>query len=85
MTATQDLHGKTIFVTGGSGGLGNAISKALAARGAHVTIFARRQGQLDEAKQEIIATTLSANQEINAVALDLADASKVPLPRPGSN
>lgn len=77
MKATKSLQGKTVFITGGSGGLGKAISKELAARGAHVTIFARRQGPLDEARKEIIATRLSEDQEVNAISLDLADASKV--------
>ena len=51
--------------------------------GAHVTIFARRQGPLEEAKQEIMAISSNAKQEINAVSLDLANSSEVLLPRPG--
>ncbi|KAI2465871.1 putative short chain dehydrogenase/ reductase [Annulohypoxylon bovei var. microspora] len=77
MGVPKSLQGKTVFVTGGSGGLGKAISKELAARGAHITIFARRQGPLDEARKDILAARLSEDQEINAVSLDLADASKV--------
>lgn len=48
--------------------------------GAHITIFARRQGPLDEAKDEILAARLNEDQDVNAVSLDLADASKVILP-----
>ncbi|KAI5868186.1 putative short chain dehydrogenase/ reductase [Durotheca rogersii] len=77
MGATKSLRGKTVFVTGGSGGLGKAISKELASKGAHITIFSRRQGALDEARQEILAARLSEDQEVNAVSLDLSDASKV--------
>jgi len=77
MEADQDLYGKTVFITGGSGGLGKAISKQLAARGAHITIFSRRPGPLTEAKEEIAASCVSASQEINAIAIDMADASKV--------
>ncbi|KAI1209351.1 putative short chain dehydrogenase/ reductase [Annulohypoxylon truncatum] len=77
MGAPKTLKGKTVFVTGGSGGLGKAISKELAARGAHITIFARREGPLEEAKKDILTARLSEDQEINAVSLDLADASKV--------
>jgi 3-dehydrosphinganine reductase len=47
--------------------------------GAHVTIFARRQGPLDEAKAAIAASALSSKQEINSVAIDMADAVKVVL------
>ncbi|KAI1099371.1 putative short chain dehydrogenase/ reductase [Jackrogersella minutella] len=77
MGTSKSLQGKVVFVTGGSGGLGKAISKELAARGAHITIFARRQGPLDDAKKEILAARLSEDQEIDAVSLDLADAYKV--------
>ncbi|RHZ55809.1 uncharacterized protein CDV56_104290 [Aspergillus thermomutatus] len=78
MKPDQDLLGKTAFVTGGSGGLGKAISNILAARGAHVTIFARRPGPLEDAKNEIIKNCVDASrQEINAVAVDMADASAV--------
>jgi 3-oxoacyl-[acyl-carrier protein] reductase len=34
----MDLQGKTAFVTGGSGDLGGAIARALAAAGADVAI-----------------------------------------------
>ncbi|GAQ09759.1 3-ketodihydrosphingosine reductase tsc10 [Aspergillus lentulus] len=78
MRPDQDLFGKTAFVTGGSGGLGKAISNILAARGAHVTIFARRQGPLENAKNEIVGNCVDADrQEINAVAVNMADASAV--------
>ncbi|KNG85245.1 putative short chain dehydrogenase/reductase family oxidoreductase [Aspergillus nomiae NRRL 13137] len=78
MKPNQDLLGKTAFVTGGSGGLGKAISNILAARGAHVTIFARRPGPLEDAKNEIVGNCMDASrQEINAVAVNMADASAV--------
>ncbi|XDG09181.1 hypothetical protein ABKA04_008796 [Annulohypoxylon sp. FPYF3050] len=77
MGVPKSLKGKTVFVTGGSGGLGKAISKELAARGAHITIFARREGPLEEAKKDIIAARISEDQEINAVSLDLAESSDV--------
>jgi len=73
----QDLHGKTAFVTGGSGGLGRTIATALAVRGAHVTIFARKEGPLAEAKAAITAKALSKEQEINAIAIDMANATQV--------
>ncbi|KAF7184323.1 hypothetical protein CNMCM7691_005075 [Aspergillus felis] len=78
MKPDYDLFGKTAFITGGSGGLGNAISNILAARGAHVTIFARRPGPLEDAKNEIVRNCVDVDrQEINAVAVNMADASAV--------
>lgn len=65
-------------MTGGSGGLGKAISNILAARGANVTIFARRPGPLADAQNEIGGNCVDADrQEIDAVAVDMADASAV--------
>ncbi|KAI1388534.1 putative short chain dehydrogenase/ reductase [Hypoxylon trugodes] len=77
MNASHDMRGKTVFVTGGSGGLGKAISKELARRGAHVSIFSRRPMPLKEAREEIMATCQNTDQDINAIAIDMADASKV--------
>ena len=44
---------KHCFITGGSTGLGKALAIALVKRGAHVTIVARRQSELDKAATEI--------------------------------
>ncbi|KAJ5718048.1 short chain dehydrogenase/ reductase [Penicillium malachiteum] len=78
MKPNQDLFGKTAFVTGGSGGLGKAISISLASRGAHITIFSRRLKPLEIAKNEIITNCADpSRQEINAVPIDLADAEAV--------
>ena len=51
--AGVDLTGKTILVTGASGGLGEETARALAARGASVTIAARSQDKLDAAAARI--------------------------------
>ncbi|KAI0193450.1 putative short chain dehydrogenase/ reductase [Astrocystis sublimbata] len=75
--STGDMEGKTAFITGGSGGLGKALAKAVARRGAHVTLFARRQGPLDEAKREVEGCRRSETQDINTVAIDLSDAKQV--------
>ncbi|RYP27316.1 hypothetical protein DL767_007740 [Monosporascus sp. MG133] len=77
MAPKLDVSGKTVFVTGGSAGLGLEISKAVAAQGAHVTIFARRQKLLDEARSVIKDVRRSKEQEINAVSVNLANASEV--------
>lgn len=48
-----DLSGRVAVVTGGSGGLGKAAAKALAAFGASVVVTARRLEALQEAAEEI--------------------------------
>lgn len=45
--------------------------------GAHITIFARRQGPLDEARNEILAARRNTKQEVFAVSLDLGNPSEV--------
>ncbi|CAG8453899.1 8484_t:CDS:10 [Funneliformis caledonium] len=46
-------QGKHAYVTGGSSGLGRAIAKLLASKGAHVTIVARGKEDLKTALEEI--------------------------------
>ncbi|KAI0104842.1 putative short chain dehydrogenase/ reductase [Nemania sp. FL0031] len=77
MASSNNMNGKTVFVTGGSGGLGKAIGKLLASRGAHVTIFGRREHVLEDARKEICEARLHESQNINAVALDLSDHARV--------
>ncbi|KAL9119243.1 MAG: hypothetical protein Q9187_004203 [Circinaria calcarea] len=77
MKNKQQFRGKTVFVAGGSSGLGKEISKALAAQGAHITIFARRQGPLNEARNEILTARQDIEQEVHAVPLDLGNPSQL--------
>ena len=43
----MELHGKTVLLTGATGGLGRAIAKALAARGAHLVLSSRKSDELE--------------------------------------
>jgi len=52
-----DLSGKTALVTGGSRGIGLAVTKALAEHGADVAIVARTKEQLEAAGRQIQADT----------------------------
>ncbi|NNF76443.1 MAG: SDR family NAD(P)-dependent oxidoreductase [Rhizobiales bacterium] len=67
---TGILQGKTAVVTGASRGIGYAVSKALAAQGAHIIAVARTIGGLEELDDEIKAAGGSAT----LVPLDLKDA-----------
>ncbi len=64
------LDGKTAWITGGGGGIGEAAAKALAASRAHVVVSGRRRGELDRVVEEITASGGSAE----AAVLDVVDA-----------
>jgi 3-dehydrosphinganine reductase len=42
-----------------------------------VTIFARSQGPLDEARELILSARKSEDQDVNAVSVDMANAAEV--------
>ena len=65
---------KRALVTGGSGGLGTSICRALSATGAHVIVHAHRQ--LERA-QALAAELVAQGGNASAVAFDLADAQGV--------
>ena len=53
LTTLFSLEGKTAVVTGGTSGIGRALSLGLADAGADVVATARRQQQVDETAAEI--------------------------------
>jgi short-subunit dehydrogenase len=67
----KDFKGKMIYITGGSMGIGLSIARLMAARGANVLIFARRQQYLDDTLKEIKAAGISSGQKFMSIALDM--------------
>jgi NAD(P)-dependent dehydrogenase (short-subunit alcohol dehydrogenase family) len=51
--STETFDGKVAVVTGASRGIGRATARALAERGAHVVMLARREGRLREESDSI--------------------------------
>lgn len=66
LTGLFDLHGKTAYVPGGYGGIGEAIAWGLAMAGARVAVSGR-----DEAKAQAVASALqAAGHEAMGLAMD---------------
>jgi NAD(P)-dependent dehydrogenase (short-subunit alcohol dehydrogenase family) len=73
--AGVDLAGKRAIVTGASGGLGEETARALAAKGAAVTITARDLAKGEAAAQKIREST--GNAAVDVRGLELADLASV--------
>lgn len=73
----RNFTGKNVFIVGGSSGIGLAAAMQMAARGAHITIFARRLDVLREAAEQITAACISSEQRVEYGQLDAADPQQV--------
>ncbi|MBD0859788.1 SDR family oxidoreductase [Gordonia sp. zg691] len=73
LSAATDLHGQVALVTGGSKGIGKAITLALAQAGAAVCVVSRGIDALDEVRNELERTGTRAC----TVAADVSDPDAV--------
>lgn len=69
----MDISGKGVLITGASRGLGAALAKTLAARGARVALVARDGAALDE----VVAGIRAAGGDAHAIVADVADKQAV--------
>ena len=67
---TNPMDGKTVLVTGGTGGIGRAAAEGLARLGARVAVTGRDIARTQAAAAEIAAAT--ANPAVDAFAADLS-------------
>jgi 3-dehydrosphinganine reductase len=63
---------KLAFITGGSSGIGLALARLLAARGAHVWLAAREQAKLESALREVESARHSPSQRCGIISADLS-------------
>jgi 3-dehydrosphinganine reductase len=73
----KSYQGKTVYITGGSSGIGLAAARQFAGAGANVAIFSRSQTKLDAALTLIEAAKSSNGQKFLAVPLDVANHTEV--------
>lgn len=64
---------KTVYITGGSSGIGLSAGILLAEKGASILIFARGLNQLEQAVDEIRNHSVSGSQRIACIQLDVSN------------
>jgi retinol dehydrogenase 14 len=72
---TNPMAGKTVVITGGTGGIGRATAIGLATLGARVAITGRSLGRVEAAAAEIRSAT--GNPAVDAFAGDLSSQAEV--------
>ena len=77
--ALFDLHGMNALVTGASGGIGSAIARALASRGARIAVSGSNADKLRAFRDELDEHTPQHLQEVDHLAIkcDLSDPDEV--------
>ena len=75
MPATHSMTGRTVLVTGGTGGIGKATAGGLAGLGARVGITGRDQARAEAAAAD--SRTASGNPAVDVFTADLSSQAQV--------
>jgi len=73
----KTFQDKTVYITGGSSGIGLSAASLLAEAGASVLVFARGRERLEEAVLEIEGRRRSDSQRFASMQLDVSDHQEV--------
>src|SRR5512137_2926748 len=73
----KDFKGKLVYIAGGSAGIGLSTAQLMAAEGASVVIFGRRQQILDEALKQLQSSGISSEQKFAGFSMDVSKRESV--------
>ncbi len=73
----QSFQDQIIWITGGSSGIGEALARSFAARGAAVVLSARREAELHRVREQLLEEGASADQVL-VLPLDVTDYDAMP-------
>lgn len=73
----MNIQDQSVLITGGSRGLGRALGRALATRGANVVLVARDERELDLAAHEIRSELAHGRGSVHTLAFDVGDQESV--------
>lgn len=73
----KDFKDKIVYITGGSQGIGLAVARQFASRGAHIIVFARRHTLLEEALKLIEERRISVHQRFSCLPVDVSKRGEV--------
>jgi len=71
----MSFSNKTVWITGASSGIGEALVHAFAQEGANIILSARRQSELERVKAECMRFTSISDEHFLVLPLDLADSA----------
>jgi NADP-dependent 3-hydroxy acid dehydrogenase YdfG len=73
----QSFQDQLIWITGASSGIGEALARSFAARGAAVVLSARRETELQRVRQQLLEEGVSADR-VMVLPLDVTDYDAMP-------
>jgi len=75
----KGFNGKTVYIVGGSSGIGLSIARKLSHEGAHVIIFARQKDRLENALKKITDYRISKSQRFSYMQVNVSNKDDVEL------
>ncbi len=73
----RDFTLRNVYITGGSAGIGLAVARQMAKRGANILLFARTRHKLEAALREVQRERVSSDQRFGYRVLDVCEPAMV--------